>query len=122
MKRKFLITNDVGLSLDKVNSVIDIIRAEDGFEYENLNFIDDTLIEVLEHLQQALDNLDSEEDGMKNYEIIVETKELHRLESTGYDEQEAIGKALSLLDIDVPLSNRSVSYSIMDVVLKDLYV
>lgn len=62
LKRKFLITNDVGLSLDKVNSVIDIIRAEDGFEYENLNFIDDTLIEVLEHLQQALDNLDSEED------------------------------------------------------------
>ena len=62
MKRKLLITNDVGLSLDKVNSVIDIIRAEDGFEYENLNFIDDTLIEVLEHLQQALDNLDSEED------------------------------------------------------------
>ena len=61
LKRKFLITNDVGLSLDKVNSVIDIIRAEDGFEYENLNFIDDTLIEVLEHLQQALDNLDSEE-------------------------------------------------------------
>ena len=62
LKRKLLITNDVGLSLDKVNSVIDIIRAEDGFEYENLNFIDDTLIEVLEHLQQALDNLDSEED------------------------------------------------------------
>ena len=61
MKRKFLITNDVGLSFDKVNSVIDTIRAEDGFEYENLNFIDDTLIEVLEHLQQALDNLDSEE-------------------------------------------------------------
>ena len=61
MKNKFLITNDVGLSLDKVNSVIDIIRAEDGFEYENLDFIDDTLIEVLEHLQQALDNLDSEE-------------------------------------------------------------
>ena len=62
MKRKFLITNGVGLSLDKVKSVIDIIRAEDGFEYENLDFIDDTLIEVLEHLQQALDNLDSEED------------------------------------------------------------
>ena len=62
MKRKLLITNDVGLSLDKVNSVIDIIRAEDGFEYENLDSIDDTLIEVREHLQQALDNLDSEED------------------------------------------------------------
>ena len=62
MKQKFLITNDVGLAFDKVNSVIDIIRAEDGFEYENLDSIDDTLIEVLEHLQQALDNLDSEED------------------------------------------------------------
>ena len=58
----------------------------------------------------------------KLYEVIVETKELHRLESTGYDEQEAIGRALDLLDIDVPLSNRSVSYSVMDVVLKDLYV
>ena len=59
---------------------------------------------------------------MKNYEIIVETKELHRLESTGYDEQEAVGKALDLLDMDTPLSNRSVTYSVMDVVLKDLYV
>ena len=58
----------------------------------------------------------------KLYEVIVETKELHRLESTGYDEQEAIGKALSLLDIDVLLSNRSVSYSVMDIVLKDEYV
>ena len=61
LKHKFLIANDVGLSKDKVNSVIDIIRAEDGFEYENLDFIDDTLIEVLGHLQQALDNLESEE-------------------------------------------------------------
>ena len=59
---------------------------------------------------------------MKNYEVIVETKELHRLESTGFNEQEAIGKALSLLDIDVPLSNRSVSYNIMEVILKDEYV
>ena len=58
----------------------------------------------------------------KLYEVIVETKELHRLESTGYDEQEAIGKALDLLDVDTPLSNRNVSYSVMDVVLKDLYV
>ena len=58
---------------------------------------------------------------MKNYEIIVETKELHRLESTGYDEQEAIGKALSLLDIDVPLSNRSVSYSVIEIFDKDFY-
>lgn len=58
---------------------------------------------------------------MKNYEIIVETKELHRLESTGFNEQEAIGKALSLLDVDEPLSNRSVSYSIFEVIDKDFY-
>ena len=58
----------------------------------------------------------------KLYEVIVETKELHRLESTGYDEQEAVGKALDLLDIDVPLSNRNVSYSVMDILLKDEYV
>ena len=62
MKRKFLITNDVGLSLDKVNTVLDYIRTEYGFEYENLNTIDDLLIEVLSHLQQALDNLAFEED------------------------------------------------------------
>ena len=62
MKRKFLITNDVGLSLDKVITVLDYIRTEDGFEYENLNTIDDLLIEVLSHLQQALDNLEFEED------------------------------------------------------------
>ena len=55
----------------------------------------------------------------KLYEVIVETKELHRLESTGYDEQEVIGKALSLLDINIPLSNRNVSYNVMDIVLKD---
>ena len=67
MKRKFLITNDVGLSLDKVNSVIDIIRAEDGFEYENLDSMDETLVEVLEHLQQALDNLVFEEDWWKKH-------------------------------------------------------
>lgn len=59
---------------------------------------------------------------MKNYEIIVETKELHRLESTGINEQEAIGKALDLLDLDVSLSNRNVSYNIFDVILKDEYV
>ena len=28
----------------------------------------------------------------------------------------------NLLDIDVPLSNRSVSYNVMDIVLKDEYV
>lgn len=58
----------------------------------------------------------------KLYEVIVETKELHRLESTGDSEQEAIGKALDLLDLDVSLSNRNISYSVMDIVLKDEYV
>jgi len=58
----------------------------------------------------------------KLYEVIVETKELHRLESTGYDEQEAIGKALDLLDVNISLSNRNVSYNVMDIVLKDEYV
>ena len=58
----------------------------------------------------------------KLYEVIVETKELHRLESTGFSEQEAIGKALDLLDLDVSLSNRNVSYNIFDVILKDEYV
>ena len=58
----------------------------------------------------------------KLYDVIVETKELHRLESTGFNEQEAIGKALDLLDLDVSLSNRNVPYSIMDVLLKDEYV
>ena len=61
MKRKFLITNDVELSLDKVNTVLDYIRTENGFEYENLNTIDDLLIEVLSHLQQAMNNLGDEE-------------------------------------------------------------
>lgn len=59
---------------------------------------------------------------MRNYEIIAETKELHRLESTGNTEQEAIGGALDLLDLDVSLSNRNVSYNVMDIVLKDDYV
>ena len=58
----------------------------------------------------------------KLYEVIVDSKELHRLESTGFNEQEAIGKALDLLDVDVPLSNRNISYSVMDVILKDEYV
>ena len=65
-----------------------------------------------------MENYESE----RLFEVIVETKELHRLESTGINEQEAIGKALDLLDVDVPLSNRNISYSVMDVILKDEYV
>ena len=62
MKNKFLITNDVGSSLDKVNEVISLIRAEDGFDYDHLDTIDEILIEVLAHLDQALNNLDNEEE------------------------------------------------------------
>lgn len=55
----------------------------------------------------------------KLYEVIVETKELHRINSYGIDEQEALSRALNLLDEDVPLSNRNVSYNVMDILLKD---
>lgn len=53
----FLIVNDVGLSIDKVNYVLNLIRADEGFEYENLDDIDETLVEVLSHLNQAMENL-----------------------------------------------------------------
>ena len=56
---------------------------------------------------------------MKTYDILIETKQLHRLESTGETEQDALIKALDILDKDVPLSNRSVSYNVMDILLKD---
>ena len=58
----------------------------------------------------------------KLYEVIVETKELHRLEAYGDSEEDAIRQALNLLDVDVPLSNRSVSYNVMDIILKDEYL
>lgn len=56
---------------------------------------------------------------MKTYDILIETKQLHRLESTGETEQDALIKALDILDKDVPLSNRNVSYNVMDILLKD---
>lgn len=58
----------------------------------------------------------------KLYEVIIETRELHRIESYGDNETDAVGKALDLLDVDVPLSNRGISYSIFDVLLKDEYL
>ena len=61
MKNKFLITNDVGLSLDKVNEVISLMRSKGEVDHEMLLEIDEVLIEVLAHLQQALDNLGEEE-------------------------------------------------------------
>ena len=58
---------------------------------------------------------------MKTYDILVETKQIHRLESTGETEQDALIKALDILDKDVPLSNRNISYNVMDILLKDEY-
>lgn len=59
---------------------------------------------------------------MKNYEVIIETKELHRIELYGDNETDAVSKALDLLDVDIPLSNRGISYNVMDIVLKDEYL
>ena len=58
MKHKFLIKNDIRLALDKVNEVVSMIRTEDGFSWNDLYQVDDLLIETLEHLAQALDNLE----------------------------------------------------------------
>lgn len=57
----------------------------------------------------------------KLYEVIVETKELHRLESTSYDEQNEIS-SVGFIWILMFISNRGVSYNIMDVLLKDEYL
>lgn len=59
---------------------------------------------------------------MKAYDVIIETKELHRLEAYGDNETEAIASAFELLDLEVPLSNRNISYNVMDVFLKDEYL
>jgi len=59
---------------------------------------------------------------MKTYDVIIETKELHRLEAYGNNETEAITTALNMLDLEVPLSNRSISYNVMDIILKDEYL
>ena len=50
----------LGVALDKVNSVISVFRSE-NFTTEYLYELDEVLVETLSHLQQALDNLDSEE-------------------------------------------------------------
>ena len=59
---------------------------------------------------------------MKAYDVIIETKELHRLEAYGDNETEAIASAFELLDLEVPLSNRNISYNVMNVFLKDEYL
>lgn len=59
---------------------------------------------------------------MKVEDVIIEIIDLHRIESYSGNETKAISKALDLLDLEVPLSNRSVSYSVMDTILKDEYL
>ena len=59
MKRKFLITNDVGLALDKLGFILEEAQSEDT------NMLCDyhaELLYIADHLQQALDNLVYEED------------------------------------------------------------
>ena len=58
MKHKFLITNDIRLALDKINEVVNMISSEDGFSWADLYQVDDLLIETLEHLAQAFDNVE----------------------------------------------------------------
>ena len=58
MKRKFLITNDVGLALDKLGFILEEAQNEDA------NMLCDyhaELLHIADHLQQTLDNLGDEE-------------------------------------------------------------
>ena len=61
MKHKFLIENDVGLSLQKIDQLINDLQEIESFE-DTLDNTEYVLREVLFHLQQALDNLVFEED------------------------------------------------------------
>lgn len=62
MKRKFLITNDVGLAKDKISALLGDLKNEDCSNYLDDGLIEDIMIEVLGHLEQALDNLVFEEE------------------------------------------------------------
>ena len=59
MKRKFLITNDVGLAKDKVVYLLEEMYSNGGelygCEYK------DVLIEITNHLEQAIENLGDED-------------------------------------------------------------
>lgn len=61
MKRKFLITNDIGLAKDKVSALLDDLKNEDCSCYLDDGVIEDIMVEVLGHLEQALGNLGDEE-------------------------------------------------------------
>ena len=61
MKRKFLITNDVGLAKDKISALLNDLKNEDCSCYLDGGLIEDIMIEVLGHLEQCLENLGDEE-------------------------------------------------------------
>ena len=59
MKRKFLITNDVGLAKDKVEWLVTQLRSEDWLD--SLESFEEEMLDALGHLEQALENLGDEE-------------------------------------------------------------
>ena len=61
MKRKFLITNDVGLAKDKISALLNDLKNEDCSCYLDDGLIEDIMTEVLGHLEQCLENLGEEE-------------------------------------------------------------
>lgn len=61
MKRKFLITNDVGLAKDKIKSVLNVTQDEPYLSLGELDELSEMLIEVLSHLEQCLENLGEED-------------------------------------------------------------
>jgi len=60
MKHKFLITNDVGLSLDKIKYLVNCLDNEYD-ETQYLSDFEEEIREIQQHLQQALDNLGEED-------------------------------------------------------------
>lgn len=60
MKHKFLITNDVGLSLDKIKYLVNCLDNEYD-ETQYLSDFEEEIREIQQHLQQALDNLGENE-------------------------------------------------------------
>ena len=59
MKRKYLITNDVGLAKDKVGWLVTQLRSEDWLD--SLESFEEEMLDALGHLEQALENLGDEE-------------------------------------------------------------
>ena len=60
MKHKYLIENDVGMSLQKIDQLINDLQEIESFE-DTLDKTEYVLRDVLYHLQQALDNLGEED-------------------------------------------------------------